>query len=107
MMEVMEEPVAFQVQLERRQHRRLKALAARQGRSMGAVVRDSVDTYLRSVPPEDDPLLGIIGMLGDDDGPRPYGDVSTHVDEYLADALEAEWREATPEPGRIRASPRQ
>jgi hypothetical protein len=107
MMNVMEEPVAFQVQLERRQHRRLKALAARRGVSMGAVVRESVETYLRSISADDDPLLGIIGILGDDAGPRPHGDVATHVDEYLADALEAEWREATPKRGRTRTSPRQ
>jgi hypothetical protein len=106
MMDVMEEPVAFQVQLERRQHRRLKALAARRGVSMGAVVRESVETYLRAIPPEEDPLLGIIGILGDDTGPKPYGDVATHHDEYLADAIEAEWREPTPKRRRARRSPR-
>lgn len=38
----------------------------------------------RRYRPEDDPLLGIIGML--DDGPPT--DIATFKDEYLADAIE-------------------
>jgi len=90
----MEDAVPFQVHLERRQHRQLKALAERRHASMGALIRESVDAYLATTPIHLDPLLGIIGMF-EDSGPRPHGDVALHHDEYLADAVEAEWRELT------------
>ncbi len=86
----MEERVPFQVQLEGRQHRRLKLLADRRGRSMGALIRESVEAYLASLPPEDDPLLELIGILGEDAGPLPFGDVARHHDEYVADYLDEE-----------------
>jgi hypothetical protein len=92
----MEEPVPFQVQLERRQHRRLKHLAERRGRSMAALIRESVEAYLVSVPVEDDPAFEIIGVLGDDQRPRPHGDVARHHDDYLADYLEEEASPAHP-----------
>ena len=80
----MERPVPFQVQLERRQHGQLKALAERREQSMGSLIRESVAQYLTSQPIEDDPLYGIMGMFMDD-GPQPYGDVAINHDAYLAD----------------------
>jgi hypothetical protein len=85
----MEELVPFQVQLERRQHRRLKRIAEREGRSMGAVVRESVQAYLASRDVDDDPAFELIGMI-EDAGPTPHGDVGVAHDAYLAAALEAE-----------------
>ena len=84
----MERPVPFQVQLERRQHERLKALAEQRDQSMGSLVRESVAQYLASVPVEDDPAFGIMGMFSDE-GPEPHGDVAIHHDAYLADACTA------------------
>jgi hypothetical protein len=86
----MEDPTPFQVTLERRQHRQLKWLAEKRGRSMGSLVRESVEAYLAALPAEEDPLYGIIGMLPEDRRPRPHGDVAVHHDDYLADYLEAE-----------------
>jgi hypothetical protein len=51
------------------------------------VVRDSVSSVLTRR--EEDPLLGIIGLI-DDSGARPYGDVGEAHDAYLADAVAAE-----------------
>ena len=86
----MTEHVAFQVQLTSGQHRRLKELAAARGASMGSLVRESVTEYLNDLPVEDDPAFGIIGLI-DDVGSKPHGSVAIHHDEYLADALEAEF----------------
>lgn len=86
----MTEHVAFQVQLTSGQHRRLKELAATRGASMGSLIRESVTEYLNDLPVEDDPAFGIIGLI-DDDGGKPHGSVAVHHDEYLADALEAEF----------------
>ena len=91
---VMEDLVPFQVQLERRQHARLKSLAEAQGRSMGSMIRESVATYLADQPAGDDPLLGIIGLF-EDTGEQPFGDVAINHDAYLADAY---WREGHPDP---------
>ena len=92
---VMEDPVPFQVQLERRQHARLKALAETQGRSMGAMIRESVATYLAQQPLEDDPALDIVGLFSDE-RPRPHGDVAEHHDAYLVEAYEREGRRGDP-----------
>jgi len=90
----MEDLVPFQVQLERRQHARLKSLAEAHGRSMGSMIRESVAVYLADQPIDDDPALGIIGLF-EDVGPRPHGDVAQNYDGYLADAY---WREGHREP---------
>jgi hypothetical protein len=86
----MEDPTPFQVTLERRQHRQLKWLAEKRGRSMGSLVRESVEAYLAALPAEDDPAYGIIGLI-DDHSPKPYGSVAIHHDDYIAEALESEW----------------
>ncbi|MFN8623670.1 MAG: ribbon-helix-helix protein, CopG family [Chloroflexota bacterium] len=91
----MDDLVPFQVQLERRQHARLKALAEARGQSMGSMIRESVAVYLTSQEAGEDPLLGIIGLF-EDAGPQPHGDVATNHDAYLADAS---WEEGHPEPG--------
>ncbi len=87
---VMEDPVPFQVQLERRQHRLLRELAEHRGQSMGSLIRESVATYLASMPVEDDPAFAIIGMFDGDPGELQYGSVAVSHDAYLADAYAAE-----------------
>jgi hypothetical protein len=57
---------------------------------MGSLVRESVASYLAGLPADDDPALGIVGLI-DDVSPRPYGSVAEHHDDYLADDLAAEW----------------
>jgi hypothetical protein len=81
----MERPVPFQVQLERRQHEQLKALAERRKQSMGSLIRESVAQYLTSQPIEDDPLYGILGMFAGDLGDLPHGDEARNHDAYLAE----------------------
>jgi len=85
----MSDSVPFQVQLTRRQHRRLKRLAESRGVSMGSILRESVADYLANAPEEHDPAFGIIGLI-DDHGATPHGDPAVEHDAYLADALEAE-----------------
>lgn len=89
--------VAFQVQLPRAQHRRLKQLAQARGASMGSLIRESVTEYLTDLPVEDDPAFGIVGLI-DDQAVKPHGSVAIHHDEYLADALGAE-ADGQDEPG--------
>lgn len=104
MLSVMEDPVPFQVQLERRQHRQLKWLAERRGASMATLIRESVGAYLDALPTEDEPLYGLIGFFPVDDGPTPHGDVARNHDAYLADLHEAE-AEAEAEPEAHRRAP--
>ena len=86
----MEDPIPFQVQFEKREHRLLKELADRRGRSMGSLIRESVATYLASIPVEEDPAFAIIGMITEDPGDLPHGSVAVHHDAYLADIHAAE-----------------
>jgi len=93
----MEDLVPFQVQLGRRQHARLKALAETQGRSMGSMVRESLAAYLADQPLDDDPALTIIGAFADD-GPRSHGDVAIAHDAYLSDGYRGEADRDEPQP---------
>lgn len=63
----------------------LRALARRRGESIAGLVRDGVDRILRDVPPEEDPLLDVVGLY--DSG---IGDLSEKHDEYLAQMVEEE-----------------
>lgn len=62
----------------------LKTLAARSGRSEAAHVRAALRAYLGrgpAVPSDgDDPLLALIGLVDDEEGPD---DVAVHHDQYL------------------------
>lgn len=64
--------------------RRLKAIAARTGRSEADHVRAALRSYLSTavvrVDPEDDPLLELIGLAGEVDTPA---DVAVNHDHYL------------------------
>ena len=75
--------------LEPAQHRQLRRLAAQRGASIGSLVRESVADYLAGTAPDDDPLMGLIG-LGEDLGSKSHGDVGLEHDAYLADAIAAE-----------------
>ena len=77
----------LQVYLRSGQLDALRALAKRRGESIAALVRKGVDKLLDEVPPEEDPLLEVIGLY--DSG---VGDLSEKHDEYLAQMIEKENR---------------
>lgn len=68
----------LQVYLRPQQLEPLRALAKRRGVPMSELVRQGVDRVLAEVPPEEDPLMDIIGMF--DSG---LGDLAEKHDEYL------------------------
>jgi len=75
----------LQVYLRSDQLDALRALAKRKGESIAGLVREGVDKLLDEVPPEDDPLLEVVGLF--DSG---LGDLSEKHDEYLAQMIEEE-----------------
>jgi hypothetical protein len=87
----MEDLVPFQVQLERRQHTRLRALAESSRRSMGSMIRESVANYLATA--EEDPLLSLVGAF-EDTADQAFGDVAVNHDAYLAQIY---WEEGHPD----------
>jgi hypothetical protein len=68
----------IQVYLRPEQLDALRGLAERRHVSIAALIRDGVDRILAEVPPEEDPLLEMIGMVKS--GPS---DLSEKHDEYL------------------------
>ncbi|MEA1977095.1 MAG: CopG family transcriptional regulator [Chloroflexota bacterium] len=75
----------LQVYLRADQLDALRALAKRRGESMAGLIRVGVDNLLQEVPPEEDPLLEVIGLF--DSG---IGDLSEKHDEYIAQMIEEE-----------------
>ncbi len=75
----------LQVYLRTDQLDALRALAKRRGESMAGLVRAGVDKLLQEVPPEEDPLLDVVGIY--DSG---IGDLSEKHDEYIAQMIEEE-----------------
>jgi predicted transcriptional regulator len=70
-----------QILLDEPTERSLKRLAARTGRSEGALVREALQRYVATESEtQDDPLEGLIGLVEDADGPD---DVAEHHDHYL------------------------
>jgi len=65
----------------------LRALSRRKGESVAALVRKGVDRLLAEIPPEEDPLLEIVGLY--DSG---MGDLSEKHDQYLVQLIEEENR---------------
>ena len=81
--------IRTQIQLIERQTQRLKALAKERGVSMAELIRQSVDALLESPETTDREerkrrALSIVGMFRSD-----VPDLSTHHDQYLAEAYEA------------------
>ena len=68
----------IQVYLRPEQIDALRGLAERRHVSVAELIRQGVDRILAEVPPEEDPLLEMIGMI--DSG---LGDLSEKHDEYL------------------------
>ncbi len=75
----------LQVYLRTDQLDALRALAKRRGESMAGLIRVGVDNLLQEVPPEEDPLMEVVGLY--DSG---IGDLSEKHDEYIAQMIEEE-----------------
>lgn len=77
-----------QLYLEEETDRALKRLAARTGRSEAFHVREALRRYLdRPAEQEDDPLIRLIGLVDDPEGPD---DVAVNHDHYLYGAPKVE-----------------
>jgi len=68
----------IQVYIEPQQDYVLGNLAKKRGISKAEIIRKSLDQYLREIPPEEDPGLGLIGL-----GNSGRKDLSDHHDKYL------------------------
>ncbi len=77
----------LQVYLRSDQLDALRALSKRRKESIARLVRKGVDKLLEEIPPEEDPLLEVVGLY--DSG---IGDLSEKHDEYLAQMIEEENR---------------
>jgi hypothetical protein len=75
----------LQVYLRSDQMDALRSLSKRRGESMAELVREGVDKVLEEVPPEENPLLDIIGIF--DSG---MGDLSEKHDEFLVKMVQEE-----------------
>ncbi len=80
-----------QIYLTRGLNRRLGASAKKAGCTESAMIREALVQYLaqeerRLTPPEENPVLQMAGMFAGDPG---YRKASAHVDEVLAESLEA------------------
>ncbi len=71
--------VPVQIYMDERQHCALKMIARESGTSVAALVRESIERYLDSLPVEKDPAMRIVALGGK--GPR---DLAEKHDEYLA-----------------------
>jgi predicted transcriptional regulator len=70
--------IAIQVYLDPDQDRVLSHLSKAQNRSKAAIIRGCIQDYLAKLPPEEDPILKIIGL-----GDSGRTDLSEKHDEYL------------------------
>ena len=68
----------IQIYLEPRQDILLKVLSRKKGISKAAIIRESVDKFLKEIPVEEDAAMGLIGLGG-----SGKGDLSDKHDAYL------------------------
>ena len=69
----------IQIYIESQQDYVLAALARKRGISKAEVIRESLDKYLRAIPVEEDPALGLVGL-----GNSGKKNLSERHDSYLA-----------------------
>lgn len=68
----------IQIYIEPRQDDVLEALSKKRGISKAAIIRESLEKYLKELPVEKDPAMGLIGL-----GSSGKGDLSARHDRYL------------------------
>ncbi len=69
----------IQIYIEPAQDNALKVLSKKRGVSKAAIIRESLEKFLRELPVEKDPAMGLIGL-----GRSGKGDLSEKHDKYLA-----------------------
>ena len=69
----------IQIYLEPVQDRALRGLARKEGISLAALIRRTIDHYLAELPVEEDPALRVIGL-----GRSGREDMASKHDDYLA-----------------------
>jgi len=69
----------IQIYLEPVQDKALRALAGREGISLAALIRRTIDHYLAELPVDEDPALQVIGL-----GRSGREDMASKHDDYLA-----------------------
>ncbi len=69
----------IQIYLEPAQDRSLRALSQREGISLAALIRRTIDHYLAELPVEEDPALQVVGL-----GRSGREDMASKHDDYLA-----------------------
>jgi len=75
----------IQVYLEAQQDRSLRRIAQERGVTLSALVRISVDTWLRQLAPQDDPAMSLIDL-----GASSVHDLGSAHDEHMASVLHEE-----------------
>ncbi len=68
----------IQIYIEPRQDKVLDALSKRKGISKAAIIRESVERYLKELPVEEDSALGLVGL-----GSSGKSDLSIKHDKYI------------------------
>lgn len=69
----------IQIYIELRQDDVLSALAQSKGVSKAEIIRESLDMYLRQIPLEEDPAMGLVGL-----GNSGKKNLSENHDAYIA-----------------------
>lgn len=83
MVKKMKKPL--QIYLREDQMQTLRRVAERQGESIAELVRQGVDLFLDQLPPDEDPLMDIVGLYD-----SRLGDLADNHDEYLARLIREE-----------------
>jgi hypothetical protein len=69
----------IQIYIEPRQDNLLEAMSKKKGISKAAIIREGIEKFLKELPAEDDPAMGLMGL-----GNSGKGDLSDKHDKYLA-----------------------
>ena len=69
----------IQIYIETRQDNVLEVLSKKRGVSKSAIIRESLDKFLKEIPVEKDPAISLIGL-----GSSGKGDLSDKHDRYLS-----------------------
>lgn len=69
----------IQIYIEPRQDNVLEVLSRKRGVSKAAIIRESIDKFLKEIPVEKDPAISLIGL-----GSSGKGDLSDKHDGYLS-----------------------